>query len=321
MNRPSSEPAPPDHLPRPGQRIAQRYELEQLAGAGASAVVYRARDLHSGGRVALKLWCAQRPTHHERSALEAQALASVSHPAVVRYIDHGVSAQGVPYLAMQWIEGETLSERLRGDGLRPSDCLALAERISSGLAALHARGIVHRDLKPSNILLPAGDPRAAVIIDLGVARDQASQLALTADGAYVGTPRYMAPEQIRRPREACGPSDVFALGCILHEALTGSPAYDASEMFAILAQILFEPPPQLRRRRENLPQTLERLITRMLSRNPKKRPTAGEALNAELTALLAAGSGKRLARLGSPSRGPAAASGEATACSGVRSRE
>jgi eukaryotic-like serine/threonine-protein kinase len=320
VNRQSSVPAPPDHLPQRGQRIADRFELEQLGGTGASAVVYRACDLHNGGPVALKLWCAQRRTYRERSAIEARALAAVSHPAVVRYIDHGRTAEGAPYLVMQWIEGETLSERLRGKGLRPSECLTLALRVSSGLAALHERGIVHRDLKPSNILLPGGDAAAATIIDLGVARDQANQLALTADGAYVGTPRYMAPEQIRCPQKAGGPSDIFALGCILYEALTGSPTYDASEMFAILAQILFEPAPQLRRRREILPQALEQLISRMLSRQPGQRPSAGEPLNTQLRAILESPSGKRLARLGPPRRRAAARSGDATACSGIRSR-
>ena len=318
MNRQSCEPARPDHLPQPGQIIADRYELERLAGTGASAVVFRARDLHTGRRVAVKLWCARRPTHRERSALEAQALAAVDHPAVVGYLDHGVTAQDVPYLAMQWIEGETLSERLRGKGLRPSQCLALAWRIASGLAALHERGIVHRDLKPSNILLAGDDPAAATIIDLGVARDEASQLGLTADGAYVGTPRYMAPEQIRCPRDARGPSDIFALGCILHEAIGGSPAYDANEMFAILAQILFEPAPELRR--ENLPRQLQQLIARMLCRNPKKRPSAAELLTNELPALLDGPTAKRIARLGPPRVRAAVASGEATAWSGVRSR-
>jgi serine/threonine protein kinase len=306
--------------PCSGECIAGRYVLEQLAGTGSSALVYRARDLHNGRTVALKIWYALRPSQRERSTLEASALAAVDHPAVVRYLDHGVTGQGVPYLAMQWIEGETLGYRLRHGGLRPEQCVQLAQRISSGLAALHERGFVHRDLKPSNILLPGGDPAAAIIIDLGVARDRASRLAHTADGAYVGTPRYMAPEQIRSPRDAGAASDIFALGCILCEALSGSPAYDASEMFAVLAQILFEPAPQLRRRRENLPQPLTDLVARMLSRQPNQRPVAGALLEAELGSLLRAPSGKRLARLGPPRRRRAAKSGEATACSGIRSR-
>jgi serine/threonine protein kinase len=306
--------------PSSGECIAGRYVLEQRAGTGSSAIVYRARDLHNDGTVALKLWYALRPSQRERSSLEASALAAVDHPAVVRYLDHGVTAHCVPYLAMEWVEGQTLGERLRHGGLRPTQCVQLAQRISSGLAALHERGIVHRDLKPSNILLPRADPSAAVIIDLGVARDRASRVVHTADGAYVGTPRYMAPEQIRSPRDASGASDMFALGCILYEALSGSPAYDASEMFAVLAQILFEPAPQLRRRRQNLPQPLADLVGRMLSRQPNQRPVAGALLDAELGTLLQAPTGKRLARLGPPRRRRAAKSGEATACSGIRSR-
>ncbi|HKU40884.1 MAG TPA: serine/threonine-protein kinase [Polyangiales bacterium] len=299
-----------------GERLAGRFELEAYAASGASALVFRARDLHSGERVAVKYWWGTRPVQAERSTVEAEALAAVSHPGVVGYVAHGTTPAGIPFLAMPWIEGETLSERLRGPGLTPSECLVLAERISSGLAALHAQGFVHRDLKPSNILLPGGRVEDACIVDLGVARAERSQLDLTADGAYVGTPRYMAPEQIRAPQKASGASDVFSLGCILYEALTGVPAYDAAEMFAVLAQILFEPAPHPRRRRRELPLALDQLVASMLSRRPANRPQAGEALNEKLRALRVS-----VERLGPPpQREPAAVSGDPTACSGVRSR-
>jgi len=272
--------------PRVGEVVAERFVIESEAGAGSSGLWCRARDLRDGGSVALKVTYLSRAARPERAFREALALASVEHSAVVRYIDHGYTDSGAPFLAMQWIEGETLAKRLARDGLTPIESLRLAQRLSSGLGALHGRGIVHRDLKPSNILLAGGRVEGACIVDLGVSRDLAGPTGHTGHGEYIGTPRYMSPEQIRDPQSVEGPSDVFALGCILHECLCGAPAFDASEVFAVLAQILFAQSACPSDVRPALPASLDLLLGAMLARRPERRPEAGAVLNAKLRAAL-----------------------------------
>src|SRR5262249_8468091 len=148
----------------------------------------------------LKTWRAAPDTEpRARSRLwrEAHALAELRHPAIVRYVDHGASAEHGPYLAMQWIAGETLADRLKSQGLCAADALRLTVRLAEGLAAMHAAGIVHRDLKPSNVMLAGGDVDRAVIVDFGVARVAHLGDASGERGGHLGTARYMAPEQIR----------------------------------------------------------------------------------------------------------------------------
>jgi serine/threonine protein kinase len=275
------------HAPCVGDRVGSRFRLLALGGAGAAGIVFRAEDLHEGGTVAVKVTQPARPSRKDRTFHEARVLAAVRHDAVVGYIAHGHTEQGSPYLAMKWIEGETLTDRLAREGLTPLESLRLAVRLSGGLAALHARGIVHRDLKPGNILLPGGRVDRACIVDLGVSRDLRVPSGRTGHGEYIGTPRYMSPEQIRDPQSVQGPSDVFALGCILHECLCGVPAFDEGEVFAVLAQILFAQPAQASQIRPVLPTELDQLLARMLSGRPERRPDAGVRLNVKLRAAMA----------------------------------
>jgi serine/threonine protein kinase len=305
--------------PRVGATVAGRFVIEAEAGAGSSGLVFRARDVRDGGTVALKVTHLARAARPETVFREALALASVEHPAIVRYLDHGYTESGVPFLAMQWIEGETLAKRLARDGLTPVEGLRLGLRLSSGLAALHARGIVHRDLKPSNILLAGGCVDDACIVDLGVARDLTGPTGRTGHGEYIGTPRYMSPEQIRDPQSVEGSSDVFALGCILHECLCGAPAFDASEVFAVLAQILFARSQQPSHVRPVLPASMDALLEAMLARRPERRPEAGAVLNAKLTAVL---DDEKLEHLGPPpTAARCEAASELTAGSAVWTRE
>jgi tetratricopeptide (TPR) repeat protein len=206
---------------------------------------------------------------------EAQALSEVRHPAVVKYVDHGVSPEHGSFLVIEWVPGETLQSRLAGTGVTPLDALRMTERLADGLFALHARGIVHRDLKPSNVMLPDADPASAVIVDLGIAR-MGGESDLTRTGAHLGTPRYMAPEQIRSARTVDGRADVFALGCILLESVTGRPAFEGSDPVAVLARILFEPAPLPGSRRRDLPRPFDDLVRVLLDRDPTRRPTSAE---------------------------------------------
>ena len=178
------------------QVIAERFEVEQLVGSGGMGEVFRGRDRLTGGAVAVKLLHGS-SRDADRFKREAQLLAEVSHPRIVKYVAHGIAEGGRPYIAMEWLEGEDLSERLVRSGLTLHETLTVARRVAEGLAVLHERGIVHRDIKPSNVFLPASKFDSLKLHDLGVARLLHATHPSTRSGVMVGTPGYMAPEQAR----------------------------------------------------------------------------------------------------------------------------
>jgi hypothetical protein len=280
-----------------GDLIAGRYRLQARAGEGAMGVVYRAADTTQANcAVALKTWRKDAGASPDRFRREISALASLRGPSLVAYVDHGVSDQGEPFLVMEWIEGPTLAERLAGSGVTPLETLQLAERVLDGLATLHAAGVVHRDLKPSNLMLQRNQVSAVRILDLGVARLAQESIDLTAQGSQLGTPRYMAPEQIRDPRRVDGRADVFALGCVMFECLVGMPAFPGDEPLNVLAQILFGRSPEVSELRPDLPEQLDALVATLLARRLELRPTA-TAARAEIARLLAAPALGRLHQL------------------------
>jgi serine/threonine protein kinase len=153
-----------------GDVVAERFEVERLAGSGGMGTVYRARDRQGAGEsVALKVLSGA-GDDAERFAREARVLAELRHPAVVRYVAHGVLADGQPWLAMEWLDGETLADRLARAPLGVAESLAILRRSAAGLAVAHARGIVHRDVKPSNLFLVDGEPAQLKLLDFGIAR-------------------------------------------------------------------------------------------------------------------------------------------------------
>jgi serine/threonine protein kinase/predicted ATPase len=264
--------------------------------------VYEALDGTTNEPVALKTLRVDADLEvraRTRLLREAYALSEVRHPAVVRYIDHGSTAEHQPFLVMAWVVGDTLDQRLRVEGICPTDALSLVGRVASGLAAVHASGVVHRDLKPSNVMLAAGDVTQAVLVDFGVAR-VAFDSGATNTGDHVGTPRYMAPEQIRNARSVDEKTDVFALGCLLFECLTGVAAFDGVDPVTVLARILFDPLPIPSSRRPELPRSLDALVAHLLDRDAARRPTAAavERLAAETLSSLSVGP----RALGAPSR-------------------
>jgi serine/threonine protein kinase len=186
------------HVPwmtmRPGERLDDRFELEQPIGAGGMGTVFRARDPISGETVAVKVLSEGEGHRTERFAREVKVLAELSHPGIVRYISHGVTPSGELFLVMEWIDGEVLKARLERGPLPVSDAVTFATRVAEALGAAHAHGVVHRDLKPSNLILPGDRIDQVKILDFGIAQRE-GKTQLTQTGMMLGTPGYMAPEQ------------------------------------------------------------------------------------------------------------------------------
>ena len=231
---------------RDGELIAGRFAVERLAAQGGMGVVYRAKDTLTGDHVALKV-LKENTEEADRFQREAAVLAELRHPAIVRYVAHGIIGHGKrAYLAMEWLEGEDLSVRLARQGLDVKEGLLLAIRVAEALAVAHARGITHRDIKPSNLFLPDGDLARVKVLDFGIARLGLAAVTMTQTGIMVGTPGYMSPEQARGDPLVDGRADVFALGCVLFECITGKRVFKRSA----LAQQL---PPKCARERQDTP--------------------------------------------------------------------
>ncbi|NUP12057.1 MAG: protein kinase [Polyangiaceae bacterium] len=260
--------------------IAERFELLAEAGSGGMGTVYRASDRETGGLVALKLMNAEGDT--DRFNREAAVLAELRHPAIVSYVAHGKTPDGELYLAMEWLEGETLRQHLATQPLGLGGVLKVGARIAGGLAAAHDRKIVHRDLKPSNIFLANGSPDDAKILDFGVARLRDLDRELTRSGQVIGTPGYMAPEQARGLRDIDGRADLFSLGCVLFRCLTGRPAFGGQDVLAILAELVLSDPPRVAAIVSGVPRDLDALIARLLEKDAARRPASAADVEAEL---------------------------------------
>ncbi|WP_438038692.1 serine/threonine-protein kinase [Sorangium sp. So ce128] len=267
-----------------GDIIDGRFCIEHLAASGGMGAVYRARDQETGEAVAIKLLTTESAQHLVRFAREAHMLATARVPGVVRYVAHGATTWGQPFLAMQWLDGETLSDRLTRQGLTLEETLELGLHVARALGAIHRLGLVHRDLKPSNLLLEGGSLERVNLIDFGLARAVTDE-PLTAAGLVLGTPGYMAPEQARGELSVDTRADVFALGCILYRCLTGRAAFQGNAGLAVLMKVLLEEPPRARDLRPGTPAALDDLVARMLAKSPLDRPADGGAVAAELATI------------------------------------
>jgi serine/threonine protein kinase len=272
-------------MPHNGEVFDDRFTIEHLAGAGGMGQVYQARDRNSGGLVALKVMHDADKLEIERFAREAQVLATLSHPGIVRYIDSGTTADGDPYLVMEWLSGETLAARLQRTHITLSESLALGRRVASALGALHRRGVVHRDIKPSNLFLRNGVIEEVALIDFGMARRPVADPKLTVTGTMLGTPGYVAPEQVYNVPNLDGRADIFSLGCVLYRCLAGRVPFRGPDA---LRMLLNGAPDQLQRLRDlrpSIPRELDDLVARMLSKSPDDRPHSGDGVAAELLAI------------------------------------
>ncbi|MFG3661643.1 serine/threonine-protein kinase [Streptomyces sp. NPDC047706] len=256
--------------------IAGRYQLQDPIGRGAMGEVWRAYDETLGRRVAVKLLLPQDsdPTAASRFRLEAQTAGRLHHPYVVGVLDFGTFEDRL-FLVMELVDGDSLAGVLAHAGPQPADRVArIAAQAAAGLAAAHQQGIVHRDIKPANLLLDADG--TLKIGDFGIARfldDPAA--ALTATGQIVGTSLYLAPERaLGRP---AGPaSDVYSLGCVLYQLLTGSPPFQADTPIAILHQHLDATPVPPRQLGADLPPAFESYLLGLLDKQPEHRPAAAQ---------------------------------------------
>jgi tetratricopeptide (TPR) repeat protein len=264
--------------PMPGDVLSGRFVVECLTGSGGMGAIYRGKDLRTEQPVAIKVMASLGAGDANRFGQEAVVLADLSHASIVRYIAHGATPQGTPFLAMEWLEGEDLAERLARSPLTVEDSLSLVRRACEGLAVAHTRGIVHRDLKPSNLFLVDRDPASLKLIDFGIARMEARVQALTRTGVLLGTVGYMAPEQAMGASDLDARADVFALGCVLYECLTGRPAFRGQHAVAVLAKVLRDEPPRISEARPDLGVAFDALIGRLLAKDRRDRPTEASAV-------------------------------------------
>jgi tetratricopeptide (TPR) repeat protein len=246
--------------------------------------VFRARDPISGETVAVKVISDEQSHITERFTREVKVLAALSHPGIVRYISHGVTVSGELFLVMEWLDGEVLKSRLQRGPLTASEAVTLATRVAEALGVAHARGVVHRDLKPSNLLLSGGRIDQVKVLDFGIAQRE-GRTQLTQTGMLIGTPGYMAPEQARASGQIDARADVFALGCVLFQCLTGVPPFEGDTTAAILAKILFGAAPRVSELWPEVPDSLDALVAQMLSKEPALRPSNGAHLAGALAAL------------------------------------
>jgi serine/threonine-protein kinase len=263
------------------------YVIERELGRGAVGVVYQARDLKRARAVAIKVMLAGaqgRPEEVARFRTETLAVAGMDHPGLVRVFDVG-EQDGVPYCIMEYIEGGNLRQHLRGKPLPPREATLLAALLAGALATVHKARVIHRDLKPENILVGTdGIPRIA---DFGLARKLDGGERLTHHGQVFGTPCYMAPEQAAGRIQDVGPlADVYALGAILYEMLTGSPPFEGPTDAQTLAQILTQEPLAPRRLDPRIPRDLETICLRCLQKEPHRRYAGAAELAADLYRVL-----------------------------------
>jgi tetratricopeptide (TPR) repeat protein len=272
--------------------VGGRFELGRAIGAGGMGTVHEALDRQTHTKVALKRLRSKEAVDLERFAREATVLAQLSHPGIVRYVAHSASGEDA-WLAMEWLDGHTLAERLMREPLTIAETLALARVTAAALQVAHQRGIVHRDVKPANLFLEGGDPARTKVLDFGIARGVVGGHTLTGTGAAIGTPHYMSPEQARAERSVGARTDVYALGVVLFEALAGVRPFEGETPIAVLAKILLEDPPSLVTARPDVPAALDALVRAMLAKDPAERPADGAAVLEALDAfeLESAGAG------------------------------
>ena len=255
--------------------VGDRYRIERELGQGGMAIVYLAEDIRHHRKVAIKVLLPELSAvlGPERFLKEIELTANLQHPNILPLFDSGV-ADGLLYYVMPYVEGETLRERLgREHQLTIADTVRLASDIAGALEYAHKRGVIHRDIKPENILLQDGRP---VVSDLGIALavSKAGGNRVTQTGMSLGTPQYMSPEQATGDRQIDARSDIYSLGAITYEMLTGDPPHTGSSTQAVIAKVITEKPTPIHAIRSTVPQQVELTVDRALAKLPADRWTS-----------------------------------------------
>ncbi len=265
------------------------YQILRELGSGVTGQVFEARDSRLGRLVAIKVLrpqLASQALARARFEREARAVATIEDQHIVRVFEVGTNESGVPFMVMEFVAGESLDVRLRRERLlAPSVAAEIVRQVGEGLEAAHQRQIVHRDIKPSNVLLDA-ERGNAKLADFGLARVVESTESLTQEGLIAGTPAYMSPEQIQRPSDVDARSDVYSLGVMLYETLTGERPF-RGVMRMILFQALHEDPVPPRRLNDRIPRDLETICLKAMSREPARRYASAAEFVADLQRFLA----------------------------------
>jgi WD40 repeat protein/tRNA A-37 threonylcarbamoyl transferase component Bud32 len=274
--------------PRVGTELAG-YRIESLLGLGGMSVVYLAEDLRLKRRVALKLLAAslaEDESFRARFLRESELAASIDHPNIVPIYEAGTT-EDLLFIAMRYVEGRDLKERLQRGHLDPGDATDILAQVASALDAAHARGLVHRDVKPSNVLLDTGarpdGSDHVYLADFGLTKRVSEETGIGDDGHLMGTIDYVAPEQIAG-EEIDWRADVYSLGCVLYECLVGQPPFRRDSDIAVVFAHLESDPPAPSARRPELPAALDAVIARALAKEPEQRyPSCREFARAALS--------------------------------------
>jgi serine/threonine protein kinase len=265
---------------QPGDAIGT-YRIERVLGAGGMGVVYLAVDTRLGRRAAVKQLLPALSTSHEiveRFFNEAKAAASIDHPSIVEVYDVGWHSDGSAFFAMKLLDGETIGKRMRTSRGLPLELVAtIGRQVATALAAAHARGIVHRDLKPDNIMLVRDDEivigERAIVLDFGIAKlfADGESTGKTRTGVFMGTPAYMSPEQCRGAADLDHRTDIYALGCIVFEMLTGRSPFIGQGHGEIVGMHQYVPAPAVRSFRADIPEAFDAIVQRALAKSPGDR--------------------------------------------------
>lgn len=272
---------PPTAAPTPFP-VVPGYEILELAGRGTTGLVYRARQRSLGRGVAMKVLAAGPlvdPSTRRRFQHEAELMGRISHPGIVAVYEVHAGAD-LPFLTMEWCPGGTLADRLNGRPLAPAEAVPLLVDLADAVEWAHQRGVVHRDLKPSNVLFDGGG--RAKVADFGAAR-LCDDVRLTQSGTMLGTPQYMAPERFRpSPGRPDPRSDVYSLGAILYECLTGRPPFEGHTPYDLVVRLEKDEPTPPRRTNRRVPRDLETVCLKCLEKDPRRRYQTAQALADEL---------------------------------------
>ncbi len=267
---------PPFELVR-GTLLGGKYKLEGMLGQGGMGSVYQATNSAIGRKVAIKLLdpkLAGNTDFIHRFQMEARAAALIGHPGIVDVLDMGETADGIPFIVMEYLEGVTLKSLMKHAGaMTAGQAVAVMVPVLDALTAAHAAGVIHRDLKPANIFVCLKPITAVKILDFGISKFSTGSSGITQTGTSMGTPAYMSPEQVRGEKTIGPRSDLYSMGAILYNLVSGHPPFDAESDLAVVAKVLTDAHRPLAEIRPDLPPRLSTICDRLLEKPADKRPT------------------------------------------------